>query len=141
MWRSVGLKPEYIFMCLLPFLSGCGKSVEDQQKDFIVGIMTNGRWTVQVFAEQNIDVSAEFAGYEFQFLESGTVQGIKGTAVTEGSWSASAANYTITSNFPTGDATLKRLNDVWKITNSSLRTVEARPVDNLRNAYLKLVKK
>ena len=122
-------------------MSGCSKSEEELQKELIISIMTDGRWLVQNFAEQNTDLSAEFSGYEFQFLADGTVQGIKGGSVTQGTWSASAANYTISSNFPTGDATLKRLNDTWKITNNTLRTVEARPSDNLRNAYLKLVRK
>jgi hypothetical protein len=130
-----------VLLSLVTLLSGCSKSVEEQQKDLIVSIMTDGRWLVQNFAEQNTDLSAEYSGYEFQFLANGTVQGIKGASVTEGTWSASAANYTITSNFPTGDATLKRLNDTWKITNNTLRSVEARPTNNLRNAYLKLAKK
>jgi hypothetical protein len=130
-----------LLLILLYGLSGCSKSIEDQQRDLIVGIMTDGRWMVQVFQEQNTDLSQEFTGYEFQFIANGTVQAIKGSSVTEGTWSASASSYSITSGFPTGDATLKRLNDTWRITNNTLRFVEARPMDNLRTAYLKLVKK
>ena len=130
----------WLLLCTLPFTAGCNKSLEEQGKDLIIGIMTDGRWVVQNFAEQGVDLSSEFNGYVFQFLENGTVQGIKGSAVTEGTWSASAASYTITSDFPTGDATLKRLNDTWKITNSTLRSVEAKPNNGGRNAYLKLSK-
>jgi hypothetical protein len=130
-----------LLLILLSGLSGCSKSIEEQQRELIVGIMTDGRWLVQVFQDQNTDLSPEFNGYEFQFIANGTVQAIKGSSVTEGTWSASASNYSITSGFPTGDATLKRLNDTWRITNNTLRFVEARPMDNLRNAYLKLVKK
>ena len=142
---SLGTRSRGVLSCLLlillPGLSGCSKSIEEQQRELIVGIMTDGRWMVQVLQEQNTDLSQEFTGYEFQFIENGTVQAIKGSSVTEGTWSASASSYSITSGFPTGDATLKRLNDTWRITNNTLRFVEARPMDNLRNAYLKLVKK
>lgn len=142
---NMGLSGARLLLCLaaflLPFSMGCSKSVEEQQRDLIVSIMTDGRWLVQNFVEQNTDISPEFAGYEFQFLANGTVQGIRGASVTEGTWSASASNFSITSSFPTGDATLKRLNDTWRITNNTLRFVEARPMDNLRNAYLKLVRK
>jgi hypothetical protein len=120
--------------------AGCSKSVEDAQKKLLIQIMTNGRWVVQTFSEETQVLTAEFNGYEFQFYENGKVDGIKGTQVTSGTWAVDAVNYTIQSNFPQGNTTLQRLNETWRITNSTPITVEARPVSTARNAYLKLNK-
>lgn len=119
----------------------CSKSVEDAQKKLLVGIMTNGRWVVNTFSEETLVLTAEFSGHEFQFYESGKVESIKGTEVTTGTWSVNTDNYTIQSNFPQGSTTLQRLNETWRITNSTPITVEARPLNTARNAYLKLNKK
>jgi hypothetical protein len=114
---------------------------EELQKDFVIQVMTSGRWLVQDFTENTVDVSGEFGGYEFQFFENGTVQGIKGSIITTGTWVGNASAQTIFTSFPSGNDTLLRLNDTWKITNSSLSLVEAMPSGTSRIAYLKLVKK
>jgi hypothetical protein len=122
-------------------IAHCAKTVEDIKKDFVIEVMTSGRWVVEVFSENSVDLSAEFGPYEFQFYENGTVQGIRGAAVTNGTWVGDAGALTIYSNFPSGNDTIIRLNDTWKITRNTLNLVEARPVNTGRNAYLKLVKR
>jgi len=135
--------PQFVLILLMISISiaHCAKKKEEIQKDLVIQVMTSGRWVVQSFSENNKDLSAEFSTYEFQFFENGTVQGINGSVVTSGSWVGDANALTIYSNFPVGSTTILRLNDTWKITNNTLSLVEARPVNNSRTAYLKLVKK
>jgi hypothetical protein len=122
-------------------IAHCAKAVEDLKRDFVVDVMTSGRWVVEEFSENGTDLSVEFDPFEFQFFENGTVQGIRGAAVTNGTWVGDAGALTIYSNFPAGNDTIIRLNDTWKITRNTLSLVEARPVNTGRNAFLKLVKK
>ena len=122
--------------------AGCNKEVkEDTQLKLLTDVMTSGRWLVESFTENGVDLSAEFAGIEFQFFENGSVQGIQGGVVTTGSWSPIVDSYSIQSHFTQGSTTLKRLNDTWKITNSTLSLVEAKPLASTRTAFLKLVKR
>ena len=134
-----------LFALLLVMISisiaHCSKTVEDLQRNFVIDVMTKGKWTVQVFTENSTDYSSEFIPYEFQFFENGNVQGIRGGYVANGNWAGNAAARTIFSIFPAANDTITKLNDTWKITNSTPTLVEARPVNGGRNAYLKMVKK
>jgi hypothetical protein len=120
-------------------LNGCSK--EDVQKDIILKAMTSGRWIVSTFTETGSDFSSEFTAWEFQFFENETVQAINGGTTITGSWRANADARTITATFPSGDATVVRLNDTWLIYNNTFTLVEANPLNTARNAYLKLNKK
>ena len=109
---------------------------------FIIAAMTDGRWIVDKFTDNNEDIAASFAGYEFQFTEDGKVYGYyNGTQVKAGTWVGDVNNLTIYSNFPSATEPLIRLNDTWKVTNNTTKLVEAAPFDATRTAYLKLVKK
>jgi hypothetical protein len=134
-----------LFVLLLVMISisiaHCSKTVEELQKNFVIDVMTKGKWTVQVFTENSADFSSEFTPYEFQFFENGNVQGIRSGAVANGTWAGDAGARTIFSIFPAANDTITKLNDTWKITNSTATLVEARPFNTGRNAYLKLVKK
>lgn len=122
--------------------TGCKKAVVDASKELLLEIMTNGRWVVEVYSQHNIDLTAEYTGYEFQFYRDGNLQGIKGSDVTNGTWVPDTRNLTMQSNFPLGSNTLLiRLNETWKITKSSMSHVEAKPLSNTKTAYLKLIKK
>jgi hypothetical protein len=57
------------------------------------------------------------------------------------SWVELLIARTITATFPSGDATVARLNDTWLIYNNTFTLVEANPLNTARNAYLKLNKK
>jgi len=122
-------------------IAHCAKKKEEIQTDLVIKVMTSGRWIVENFSENNSDLSSEFANYEFQFFENGTVQGLNGSVTTSGTWVGDANSLTIYSNFPVGSTTILRLNDTWKITNNTLSLVEAKPLNSGRTAYLKLVKK
>lgn len=122
--------------------TSCRKTVEQAQKNIIIDAMTNGRWYVEQYKENSIDVTGDFFGYEFQFYENGNVDGIKTPVTKNGTWSSDISNYTITANFPAnaGD-TLRRLNYTWKITDSYLNYVEAGTVTASGNNILHLRKK
>ncbi len=122
-------------------ISAAHCSKEEVQKDLIIQAMTNGKWQVQQFRENTLDVSPEFVPYLFQFYENGQVQAESGSTIVAGTWTADPNARTITSSFPTGNNTLQRLNDTWKIFNNTFTLVEANPTNTGRNAYLKLVKK
>lgn len=131
-----------LIFILLPtgfLLNGCSK--EDVQKDIILKAMTSGRWVVSTFTETGSDFTAEFTPWEFQFFENETVQAINGGTTITGSWTANVDARTITATFPSGDATVTRLNDTWLIYNNTFTLVEANPLNTARNAYLKLNKK
>jgi hypothetical protein len=122
-------------------IAHCSKTIEDLQRNFVIDVMTNGKWTVQVFTENSMDYSTDFSPFEFQFFENGNVQGTRSGQVSNGSWAGDAGARTIFAVFPAANDTILKLNDTWKITNSTTTLVEAVPVNAGRNAYLKLVKK
>ena len=120
---------------------GCKKAVEDIKRNYVIDIMTNGRWYVEQFKEGSTEVTADFAGYEFQFYENGKVDGIKNTTTQQGTWAADVSALTITSNFPSAVAPLQKLNAVWKLTDSYPDLVVAQTVVGADTHYLKLRKK
>ncbi|MBX2923666.1 MAG: hypothetical protein KF746_15800 [Chitinophagaceae bacterium] len=126
---------------MLVALAGCKKVKEDIARKFLVDAMTNGRWIVDTYKEDDIDETAAFEGYEFQFTEDGKVYAITGAGQTAGTWKGDVDNLTIYSNFPSAGDPLVKLNDTFKITNNTTKLVEAVPFNSGRNVYLKLVKK
>jgi len=135
---------QLIFLCVLLFgisIAHCKKAKEELAKNYVIEVMTNGRWIVEQFSEDAIDESSSFTPYEFQFTADGKVYGIEGANQTPGTWSGDATAMTIYSNFPAANDTLTKLNDTWKITNNTPSLVEAKPNNPSRVAYLKLVKK
>ena len=136
----------YGLLFLLAFSLGgiqCKKIKEDIARRFIIDAMTSGLWIVQVFKDNNEDITANFRDYEFQFRDNGKVYAIK-TATAEqvtGTWEGNVNDLTIFSNFPGAGEPLLRLNDTWKIINNTMKLVEAQPFSTSRSAYLKLVKK
>lgn len=132
--------PSALCICLFSLtMLNCSK--ENVQKNILVDAITNGRWLVTEFTENTTNYTPDFAVYEFQFFENGTVQAIEGTTITNGTWVADINARTITASFTVANPTLGRLNDNWKIINSTLTLVEANPVNASRIAYLKLNKK
>ena len=121
-------------------IAHCAKKTEEIKTNLIMDAMSDGKWKVQVFSEDNKDVTSEFTAYEFQFFKDGTVKGFSGSETASGTWVGDINASTISSYFPNSNDTLKRLNDTWKIIKNSLTYVEARPTNTNRTAFLKLVK-
>ncbi|MFT3948243.1 MAG: hypothetical protein QM763_14830 [Agriterribacter sp.] len=127
---------------LISASASCKKVKENIQEQYIVKIMTNGKWVVEKCTENETDdVTAMFEGYEFQFTADGKVIGYYSSGEKEGTWVGNTGDLTITANFPGADDPLKKLNDVWKINNTTTTSVEATPFNSSRVAYLKLIKK
>jgi hypothetical protein len=131
-----------LFMLIISIsVAHCTKAKENLKQSFALQVMTSGRWIVQDFSENNTDKTSAFSTYEFQFFENGTVNAYYNGQTASGTWVGDTGAMTIYSNFPAGNDTVTLLNDTWKITNSSLTFVEAKPTTTLRTAFLKLLKK
>jgi hypothetical protein len=116
--------PAFLLMLAISTLS-CKKAVQDKQKDLLIQAMTNGVWLVDLYKDAGIDITADFAGYEFQFLENGTVMGTKNSIMTHGTWIGDINTQTITSDFPSSPYPLNKLNGTWKIIDSYLDYVKS----------------
>lgn len=103
--------------------------------------MTNGRWLVDIYTREEENETAAFEGYEFQFTEDNKVYAITASGELKGTWSADLTARTIESHFPVSTMPLIRLNEKFRVINNTPRLVEAIPVDESKNVYLKLVKK
>lgn len=138
-----GLKYSMItFLLLTTAIIGCKKVVEENARRVLLDLMTNGRWVVQTFTEAGTDLSADYAGWEFQFYDNGTVDGLNGTQKVTGTWAVDEIRLTIQSAFPAGSpAALIKLSETWNLTKTTLSYVEAKPANTNRTAYLKLVRK
>jgi hypothetical protein len=103
----------------------CKKAIEKKAQDMLMDVITNGVWIVEQYFEGSNNISGQFLNYTFQFYESGTVTGTINTTSTNGTWSGSYSDYTITSNFPSADDPVKKLNGLWKIKDSDYDFVKA----------------
>lgn len=131
----------FTVLLFLPLLFSCKKAIQEKKQDLVLAAMTTGRWYVSEYISGTTNVTAEFEGYEFQFYNNGTVEGIKGSAVTTGTWAGDANNFTITSAFPSSGLPLSRLNGTWKWTDSDWTYVYSYYNDGTQTNYLKLRKK
>jgi hypothetical protein len=123
---QVAKKALYVIIALLSISIGvgsCKKTVEKKQEDYIMSLITDGRWYVYEFKQEQTDLSSDFHGYEFQFYKNGTVDCITNNNKQTGTWTPDITNYTIAANFPSASYPLLRLNNVWKITDSYTNAV------------------
>jgi len=120
---------------------GCRKVKEELELRFLMDAMTNGRWVVNIYTREGADETSAFKGYEFQFTSDNKVYAIKSGTEIKGTWSANLTARTIESNFPVTTTPLVWLNDNFLVTNNTPKLVEAHPLDEAKNIYLKLVKK
>ena len=119
----------------------CKKAADKKAEDYIIEIMTDGRWYMYNYNEAGIDQTWEFDGYEFQFYDNGKVDGIRGTSVTTGTWSGDLANISIIANFSSAGEPLNKLNNTWKITDSYTNAVFAEARFGTALNKIQLVKK
>lgn len=131
----------HLALLLVLAMSGCKKVQEDMAMNFLLKAMTEGRWIVDTYTRDAVNETAAFAGYEFQFIADGKVLGIKDGTEKQGTWVGDVNARTIYSNFPGATDPLNKLNDTFIITNNTTKLVEARPLNEAVNVYLKLVKK
>ncbi|MBC7828165.1 MAG: hypothetical protein H7122_10490 [Chitinophagaceae bacterium] len=103
----------------------CKKAIENKQRDILIDAITNGEWQVQQYVEGTADVTILFYGYRFQFEEQGAVHAKYGGSAEHGTWTGDVSNYSISSQFPVATDPVKKLNGIWKLTDSYWDYVEA----------------
>jgi hypothetical protein len=119
----------------------CKKLIEKKQKAAIIEAMTTGVWLVEQYFENSVNITSDFLNYEFQFYENGTVKGMLGTEVANGTWVADVDKYTITSEFPAAGDPLVKLNFTWLIKDSYWDYVKAETTTPAGKNVLHLRKK
>jgi hypothetical protein len=126
---------------LLVALSSCQKLIDKKKEEAAMNIITNGVWYVEQYFENTDNVTSGFLNYTFQFKADGTVSGTNGSDNASGTWKATITDQSITSDFPTAVDPIKKLNGVWKITDSYSNYVEAEMTVASGKNYLHLRKK
>ena len=129
-----------LLLLSIHFLS-CKKAIENKQRDLLIDAITNGEWEVKQYLEETVDVTAQFYGYSFQFEQNGAVHGKYFGNAEHGTWQGDVNNYTITSQFPTASDPIKKLNGIWKLTDSYWDYVEAEMNTANGKNILHLIKK
>lgn len=127
------MKKLYPVLILIPLLFSCKKYIQKQEEKAALSIITNGVWYVQLYLQNDSDITASFSGYLFKFDANGTVSGTKDTVSEKGTWSVDIPSRSIISNFPTAPAPVKYLNETWKITDSYADSVVANSKDSINN--------
>jgi hypothetical protein len=117
----------------LVFLFSCKKYVQQQEKNAALAIITDGLWVVSNYQQNDSDITSYFSGYLFKFDANSTMTGTKNSVSTGGTWSVDIASQSITTNFPTAGDTLRKLNEIWKITDSYTDSVSAKSTDTINH--------
>lgn len=132
--------PISLLIICTSFIS-CKKAIENKQRDLLIEAITNGEWQVHQYVEGTVDITVQFTGYSFQFEEKGAVYAKYSGSTVDGIWAGDINNYSINSQFPTAADPVKKLNGVWKLTDSYWDYVEAEMVTANGKNILHLRKK
>lgn len=126
------LYPVILAVTLVPSFA-CKKYVQQQEKNAVLAIMTNGLWYVSGFQQNDSNITASFSGYLFKFDANNIVTGTKANISVQGVWSADISKLTIMTNFPAAGEPLRELNETWKITDSYTDSVAAKVTDTINH--------
>ena len=111
---------------LLLLLTGCKKAIENAQDDLVIRAMTDGEWIISSFTVNSTPITPDFSVYKFKYYSNRTVDAINNGSVEKtGTWDASSATMTTSSNFVGASHPLVLVNGSWSITRSGSRFVEA----------------
>jgi hypothetical protein len=106
-------------------LPSCKKTINRQIEDYVIALLTSSNWMLQLYTEDGLNFTSDFAGYEFKFYENGRLEAIRGTSTESGTWSGNIANESFTSAFPVSGFPLNKLNQTWKITDKYVNVIFA----------------
>lgn len=95
-------------------LFSCKKSVDQRAEEYILGVMTNGRWFIEYYMEGGVEMTETFKDYEFQFYESGKLDATKNNITQTGKWSGDINTLILTVNFSSQDEVLQKINHRWQ---------------------------
>lgn len=114
------------FILLVVALTSCRKLIDQKIESLLMNAITSGTWYVEQYRENATDITNSFIEYEFRFQRDGTVQGLRaGMNPDNGTWSGNMQNASISASFPSASDPLKKVNGLWKITDSYMNYVEA----------------
>lgn len=130
-----------VLLLLFIFSVSCKKAIERKKEAILMDAITSGTWIVEQYFENTTNISAEFLHYDFQFYRNSTVTGTQSGVTTNGTWTGDMSNSSITAEFPAAGDPLKKLNGLWKITDSYWDYVEAEMKTNIGKNILHLRKK
>lgn len=128
---------------ILTISSACKKQVEEAQQDLVILAMTNGKWKISWFKENNVNIS-DFDDYEFQYYSNYTVDATKmaTSTTTRGNWGGNASAMTTSADFPLAAGNpLIKINGTWKILRNSWTYVEAEQTNGTNVKTMRLDKK
>jgi hypothetical protein len=127
-----------LFVCL----SSCKKTIENIQEDLVIKAMTDGKWGVTNFARNGVDITGDFAGYEFKYYDNPKkVDAIKnGNVEMTGTWNGDASTMTTWASFPGASHPLSLINGSWHIDRSGWTYVEATQTDGSETKTMRLDK-
>jgi hypothetical protein len=124
------MKKTAFYIALLFCLSftpfSCKKFIQQQEENYIVDLVTNGKWQITGYQDHSVNVTDSFAGYLFQFNKNNTLYGVKFGQQINGTWTVDIGQKSITSNFPSATYPLTLLNHTWIITDSYTDSVAAK---------------
>jgi len=120
------MKKLFPVLCIIIFLAGCKKAIENKQQDLIIKAMTDGQWVVSSFVQNGTDITSNFTNYKFQYYDNKTVDAIKSGVVEKtGTWDGEASTMTTWANFTNAVTPLSLINGSWHIVNNSWTFVVA----------------
>lgn len=92
-------------------------------------IVQAGQWKITLYNNSGTDETSDFAGYEFGFLETGTLKAVKSATTVEGTWSAGADDSQKKLIIDFGiNVPLDELNDDWHIISETTTKVQLEDV-------------
>ena len=126
---------------LLTASFSCKKAIDKQKEDYVLDVLTNGRWFLDNYTENYLDYTYDFMQYEFQFYENGKLDAITATSVTSGTWVGNVDNLTVTVTFPVTHTELDRLTHVWQWLGANVGLVFAETVTPTQKITIRFKKK
>lgn len=127
--------------CIFMSIISCKKTIDQQKENYVLGVLTEGRWFLENYTENDVDNTSDFQAYEFQFYENGKFDAISSSSVVSGTWLGDVDNLSFTVNFNTSDNTLLRINHVWKWLKSNVGLVFAETATPTQKISIRLRKK
>ncbi len=133
----------FIGVCLIMSIFSCKKSIDKLKENYVLGVLTDGRWFLDNYTFNDADITSNFSEYEFQFYDNGKMDAINTTtaSVVSGTWSGDVDHLTFTVSLPTSDPKLLRLNYVWQWLKSNIGVVFAENVTATQKISIRLKKK
>ena len=134
------MKKILVFLFII-MLTGCKKTVQNLQEDFVIKAMTDGKWVITKFTRNGTTITPDFAPYKFQYYSNKTVDAINnGTVEKTGTWDGSATTMSTSANFVNANYPLTLINGSWRIDRNSFSYVEATQIAGVETKTMRLDK-